>query len=64
MAEKGYRITVLLDGEEYVRFKAYRDQRGFRKGTLVARLIRDHIDNEPYRLKRSLPLDNSKSERK
>lgn len=64
MAEKRYQITVLLDGEEYVRFNAYCNKRGFKKSTLVARLIRDHLDNEGYRLQRSLPLSNRKLERK
>ena len=64
MAEKRYQITVLLDQGHYVRFKAYCDERGFKKSTLVAHLIRDHLDNEGYRLQRSLPLNNGKSERK
>ena len=64
MAEKRCQITVLLDQEEHVRFKEYCDARGFKKSTLVARLIRDHLDNEGYRLQRSLPLNNRKSERK
>ena len=62
VAEKRYQITVLLDQEERVRFKAYYDDRGFKKST--ARLIRDHLDNEGYRLRRSLSLNNRKSERK
>ena len=62
MAEKRYQITVLLDQEEHVRFKAYCDERGFKKSTLVARLIRDHLDDEGYRLQRRLPLNNRKSE--
>ena len=49
MAEKRFQITVLLDQEEHSRFKAYCDERGFKKSTLVARLIRDHLDNEGLR---------------
>ena len=64
MAEKRYQITVLLDEEEHVRFNAYCNERGFKKSTLVARLIRDHLDNEGYWLQRSLPLSNRKLERK
>ncbi len=64
MAEKRYQITVLLDQEEHVRFKAYCDERGFKKSTLVARLIRDHLDNEGYRLQRSFSLNNRKLEKK
>ena len=47
-----------------VRFKAYCDERGFKKSTLVARLIRDHLDNEGFRLQRSLPLSNRMPERR
>ena len=64
MAEKRHQITVLLDEEKYVRFNAYCNERGFKKSTLVARLIRDHLDNEGYRLQRSLPLSNKKLERR
>lgn len=64
VAEKRHQITVLLDEEEYSRFNAYCNERGFKKSTLVARLIRDHLDNEGYRLQRSLPLSNRKLERK
>ena len=55
---------MLLDEAENVRFKAYCDKRGFKKSTLVARLIRDHLNNEGYRLQRSLLPNNGKSERK
>ena len=49
MAEKRYQITVLLNQEEHVRFKAYCDERGFKKSTLVAR-----FDQGPPR-QRGLP---------
>ena len=55
---------MLLDQEYYVRFKAYFDERGFKKSTLVVRLIRDHLANEGYRLQRSLSLNSGKAERK
>ena len=64
MTEKRFQITVLLNQEEHVRFKEYCDERGFKKSTLVARLIRDHLDNEGYRLQRSLSLNSRKSEKK
>ena len=50
--------------EDHVRVKAYCDERRFKKSTLVARLTRDHLDNEGHRLQRSLPQNTRKSERK
>ena len=43
MNRKRVRISVLLDSEEFDRFDAYCQQRGFKKSTLIARLIRDHL---------------------
>ena len=64
MIAKRYQVTVLLDEHEHVRFKAYCHERGFKKSTLVARLIRDHLDNEGFRLQRPLPLGDKKLVRK
>ena len=63
MAEKRYQITVLLNQKEHVRFKAYCDERGFKKSTLVARLIRDHLNGEGYQVQRSLLLNDRSSTR-
>ena len=38
------KISVLLDAEEFQRFNTYCEQQGFKKSTLIARLIRDHLD--------------------
>ena len=64
VAAKRFQITVLLDREEHVRFSAYCDERGYKKSTLVARLIRDHLDSEGYRTQRPLPLNTRMPERK
>ena len=48
MQRKRSRVTVLLDPEEFERFAAFCLQRGHKKSTLVARLIRDHLDSEGY----------------
>lgn len=57
MDKKRTKITVLLDGEEFDRFESYCEERGFKKSTLIARLIRDHLDKEGYRApQRQLPL--------
>ena len=56
LGRKRNKITVLLDREEYVRFEAYCEDRGFKKSTLIARLIREHLDSLGFRTQRELPL--------
>lgn len=56
MSQKRVKVTVLLDREEFERFDAYCEQRGFKKSTLIARLIRDHLAESGFRLQRELPL--------
>ena len=56
VAKKREKVTVLLDDDEYARFEAYCTQRGFKKSTLIARLIRDHLDSEHFQAQRRLPL--------
>ena len=61
MHEKRNRVTVLLNPEEFVRFEAFCSERGHKKSTLVARLIRDHLDSEGFRPQRELPLAASET---
>lgn len=56
VAKKREKVTVLLDAAEYERFDAYCMQRGFKKSTLIARLIRDHLDSEHVQVQRHLSL--------
>jgi hypothetical protein len=42
------KISVLLTEAEDARFGAYCDQKGYKKSTLIARLIRDYLDKEGY----------------
>ena len=42
------KITVLLNEEEFARFDNYCRDRGFKKSTLIARLIRQFMDLEGY----------------
>ena len=44
MSRKRMKISVLLDSKEFNRFDAYCHERGYKKSTLIARLIRDHLD--------------------
>jgi metal-responsive CopG/Arc/MetJ family transcriptional regulator len=53
MAEKNSpKITVLLKDEEFQRFDAYCRERGYKKSTLIARLIRQYLDLEGYNINR------------
>lgn len=54
--KKRSKITVLLADDEYERFERYCDSQGFKKSTLIARLIREHLDGERFQLQKSLPL--------
>lgn len=52
---KPNKITVLLDPEEFRRFEAYCETQGFKKSTLIVRLIREHLDAAQFQMQRSLP---------
>ena len=43
-----------MSREEAERFESYCQERGFKKSTLIARLIREHLDQERYRPQREL----------
>ena len=42
------KISVLLSPEEGLRFDAYCRERGYKKSTLIARLIREHLEQENF----------------
>lgn len=42
------RIQVLLGQAEGERFAAYCRERGFKKSTLIARLVQEHLDREEF----------------
>lgn len=48
------RIQVLLTEEEAERFDAYCRERGFKKSTLIVRLIREFLDREGFPDQRTL----------
>lgn len=53
--KKPAKITVLLDDEEFARFDSYCRDRGFKKSTLIARLIRQFMDLEGYGMQGQRP---------
>jgi hypothetical protein len=42
------KVTVLLSDEEFERLDYFCRDRGFKKSTLIARLIRQYLDLEGY----------------
>lgn len=42
------RVQVLMPPEDAGRLEAFCQARGHKKSTLIARLIRDHLDREGY----------------
>lgn len=50
------KISVLLPPEDFARFEAYCREKGFKKSTLIARLIREHLTTQNFRPQRELPL--------
>lgn len=55
MGEKN-KISVVLSPEEFQRFESYCTEKGFKKSTLIVRLIRDHLDREGHHPQPSLPF--------
>lgn len=48
------RVTVILSDEDAEVFEAYCEQQGYKKSTLINRLIREHIENSGYKHQREL----------
>ena len=46
--KKPKKITVLLPDDAFDRFDAYCRERGYKKSTLIARLIQQYLDLENY----------------
>jgi hypothetical protein len=50
-------VNVILGAVDYRRFESYCEKVGYKKSTLIARLIRDHLQAEKFMLQNELPLD-------
>src|SRR5258706_12158077 len=57
------KLTVLLSEDEFALLEKYCKERGHKKSTLAARLIRDHLKREGVTSQRTLFASNEKSER-
>ncbi len=50
------KISVLLSDHEYERLDTYCHDRGYKKSTLIARLIRQYLDMEGYGTQQPSPF--------
>jgi len=55
MSSEIAKLSVLLEASEAERFDAYCKEKGFKKSSLTARLIRDHLDREKFQFHRGPP---------
>jgi|GEM_PF-4452862 len=49
------KITVILDLQEAQRFSSYCEERGFKKSTLIARLVREYLDAQGQSAQPTMP---------
>ena len=59
MPPKTLKVTVLLPREDFERFGRYCTAKGFKKSTLIVRLIREHLDREGFDTQHVLFSDRS-----
>lgn len=50
------KVSVVIPADEFERFDSYCAEKGFKKSTLIVRLIREHMDGEGYWTQARLPL--------
>lgn len=48
------RVHVLIPADDAERFNAYCKAKGFKKSTLIVRLIREHLDREHFEAQREM----------
>ena len=54
MSAKTVKVSVLLPPDAATRFDAYCRERGYKKSTLIVRLIREHLDRENFPIQEML----------
>jgi len=55
------RVTVILSESEGRIFDAYCKKNGFKKSTLISRLIREHIENENFHFQEKMTFADKTS---
>ena len=58
MGTRQSKVTVLLDRGEFERLDQFCETRGFKKSTLISKLIREHLDREAFPSQGTLPLED------
>jgi hypothetical protein len=58
------RVTVILEAAEYARLCGYCQDHGYKKSTLIARIIRDYLDALAYPTQQALELSDTTSSRR
>jgi metal-responsive CopG/Arc/MetJ family transcriptional regulator len=56
------RVNVLFSEDEVERFNTYCSRHGFKKSTLIARLVREHLDREDRKQSRKQPPEAARKE--
>ncbi len=56
--KKVNKVSVLLPPEEFERFSHYCEKHGYKKTSLIQRLIRTHLDSEDFHTQPSFAFDN------
>jgi hypothetical protein len=56
MAKNGNRVSVLLAKSGLSLSERLCEERGYHKSTLIARVIREHLDAERFKMQGPLPL--------
>ncbi len=54
--EDTVKVTVLLSGDQFARLDSYCKTRGYKKSSLIARLVREHMDQEGFQVQMALPI--------
>jgi len=54
------RITVILNSDDYDRFDRFCEQRGYKKSTLIARLVREHLLEERFEQQVSMGFEGER----
>ena len=58
-----HKVTVIIEDEEFARFEAYCTRNGYKKSTLICRLIREHLDSERFSVQRAFDLRPPRDEK-
>lgn len=57
------KVTVLLDDDEFARLDQFCEAKGFKKSTLISRLIRQHLDRAGFPSQSPLPFPEAPARR-